>query len=109
MKDLKEITNNLIKFMEERNWRQFHNPKDLALAISIEAAELNELFLWKDSDSVNKEKVRHELADVLIYSLLFADKFDLNIEEIIEEKMKINAKNYPVEKAKGNAKKYNEF
>ena len=77
--------------------------------MNIEASELLELFLWKKENEANKERFKEELADVLIYALLLADKFDLDIHEIIEEKLIHNSQKYPVDKAKGNAKKYNEL
>ena len=79
-KDFLAITDRIKKFTEERDWAQFHNAKDLALALSIEASELNECFLWKSADQGNVNKIKEELADILIYALLFADKynFDLN-------------------------------
>lgn len=107
MSDIKEITDALMKFRDERDWEQFHNPKDLSLAISIEAGELLEEFLWKDSASANKEKVREELADVFAYAFLLAEKYDFDIKQIVLEKIRINANKYPINKAKGTAKKYN--
>ena len=74
MSEIKEIINNLIEFRDERDWEQFHNPKDLALAISIEAGELLELFLWKNHEDADKEKVKEELADILAFAFLLADK-----------------------------------
>lgn len=109
MSDIKIITDLLIKFRDQRDWKQFHNSKDLALAISIEAAELNELFLWKSNEDVDKEKLKEELADVLAYAFLLAEKHDFNVKEILLEKIAKNANNYPVDKAKGTAKKYNEL
>ena len=109
MADLKNVVEKLIDFRDKREWKQFHNSKDLALAISIEASELLELFLWKKAEDVNEEKLKEELADVLSFSLLLAEKHDLDIIKIIEEKIEKNSKKYPVEKAKGNAKKYNEL
>lgn len=97
------------KFRDDRDWAQFHNPKDLALALSVEAAELLELFLWKEAESADPVKIREELADVLMYALLLADKQGLDITEIVEAKLGINNEKYPVDKAKGNAKKYNEL
>ena len=88
---------------------QFHNPKDLALALSIEASELNEAFLWKKAEDAKPEKVAEELADVFIYALLLARKYGFDIPTIVKHKLASNAEKYPVEKAKGNAKKYNEF
>lgn len=109
MKDLDEIIEKLIKFRDERDWEQFHNAKDLALAISVEAGELLELFLWKGAEEVNKEKVREELADILAFSLLLAHKYGFDIKEILIEKIQKNAEKYPIDKAKGTAKKYNEL
>jgi NTP pyrophosphatase (non-canonical NTP hydrolase) len=99
----------LKKFRDERDWEQFHNAKDLALAINVEAGELLELFLWKNAGDENKEKVKEELADIFSFALLLADKYGLDVEAIIEEKIKANGEKYPVEKAKGTAKKYTEL
>ena len=109
MSDLEELRQEIVKFTHERDWDQFHNGKDLALALSIEAAELNEAFLWKDASEVNVDKVKEELADVFNYAILIADKYDLDIKQIVMDKIKRNAKKYPVEKAYGSAKKYNEL
>ncbi|MGN7986240.1 nucleotide pyrophosphohydrolase [Pedobacter sp. 22226] len=109
MSDITEITDALLRFRDERDWEQFHNPKDLALAINIEAAELLELFLWKKADQADPEKIREELADILSYAFLLADKYKLDPREIILDKIKKNAEKYPVEKAKGTAKKYDEL
>lgn len=109
MSDLEELKQAIVKFTQERDWDQFHNGKDLALALSIEAAELNEAFLWKDVKDVNVEKVKEELADVFNYAILIADKYDLDIKQIVLDKIKRNAEKYPVEKAYGSAKKYNEL
>ncbi len=105
----KVLLDALLKFREERDWEQFHNAKDLALALSIEASELNELFLWKKAEQANPEKVKQELADVIGYAILLAHKYDLDINEIVLEKIKSNAVKYPVDKAKGTAKKYDEL
>ena len=99
----------VVKFRNERDWEQFHNSKDLALAISIEAGELNELFLWKNAEDVNPEKLKEELADIFTFAFLLAHKHGLNVQELVLEKLKTNAVKYPVEKAKGSAKKYNEL
>jgi NTP pyrophosphatase (non-canonical NTP hydrolase) len=99
----------LVKFRNERDWEQFHNPKDLALALSIESAELNELFLWKSSEEADLERIKEELADVFAYSILLAEKYNLDINEIVLSKLKKNAEKYPVDKSKGTAKKYNEL
>ena len=109
MTDINEITEALLKFRNERDWEQFHNPKDLALAINIEAGELLELFLWKNANDANKEKVKEELADIFAFSFLLADKYGFDVKEILLEKIRKNAEKYPVEKAKGTAKKYNEL
>jgi len=109
MSDIEDLRQAIIKFTQERDWDQFHNGKDLALALSIEAAELNEAFLWKDVSEVNVEKVKEELADVFNYAILIADKYDLDIKQIVLEKIKRNAEKYPVEKAYGSSKKYNEL
>lgn len=109
MDDLKDVLSKIIEFRDERDWEQFHNSKDLALALSIEASELLELFLWKKADDVNLERLKEELADVFMYGLLLAQKNNIDIKEIIEAKLKINAAKYPVNKAKGRADKYNEL
>ena len=106
MSDIKEITEAIIKFRDDRDWRQFHNPKDLALALNIEAGELLEQFLWKKSKDADVVRVKEELADVLNYSFLIAEKYELDIKEIMLDKIKSNAKKYPIEKAKGIADKY---
>lgn len=111
-KSLQEITTLLTQFRDDRDWAQFHDSKNLALALSIEAAELNELFLWKkesESDEVDKDKLKEELADVFAYALLLADKHDLDVIQIVKDKVAKNAAKYPVDKAKGTAKKYNEL
>ena len=112
MADIQSLTDKLIKFRKQRDWEQFHDSKNLALAISIEAAELNELFLWKNdsnSEDVKLEKLKEELADILSFSLLLAEKHQLNIFDIVLEKIQKNNEKYPVEKAKGTAKKYDEL
>ena len=112
MNDIQEITQSLIKFRDERDWEQFHDSKNLATAISIEAAELNELFLWKtikESEEVDPDKIKDELADVLAFSLLLANKHGFDVKQIILDKIKKNGEKYPVEKSRSNAKKYNEL
>lgn len=112
MNDIQEIINELVKFRNERDWAQFHDTKNLAVALSIEAAELNELFLWKDlkeSDLVDKEKIKEELADIFAYAFLVAEKQGLDVKQIVLDKIKRNGEKYPVDKAKGSAKKYNEL
>ena len=109
MSDIELIIDELRRFNEERDWDQFHNGKDLAIGLSVEASELLEAFLWKSPENVNPEKIREELADVLNYAFQMADKYNLDIKEIMLEKLRKNATKYPVEKAKGSAKKYNEL
>lgn len=109
MTDIEEIVLKLREFNQERDWDQFHNGKDLAIAISIEANELLESFLWKEPEEAKIEKIREELADVLNYAFQMADRYNLDIKEIMLEKLKANALKYPAEKAKGRADKYNEL
>lgn len=109
MTDIEELIRDLINFRNERDWEQFHNPKDLALAINIEAGELLELFLWKNADEANVEKVKEELADIFSFALLLAHRYQLDVKQIIQDKIKKNGEKYPVSKSKGTAKKYNEL
>ena len=109
MKNTKEIIDALLKFNQDRDWEQFHNAKDLALAINVEAGELLELFLWKNPDEANPEKIKEELADVFAFAFLLAHKYGLDVKEIVLEKMKTNAEKYPIEKSKGTSKKYTEI
>lgn len=109
MKETEEIRDALLQFRNERDWEQFHNAKDLALAISIEANELLELFLWKSADQADAQKIKEELADIFAFAFLLADKYDLSVKDIVLEKIKKNGEKYPVDKAKGTAKKYNEL
>lgn len=109
MSDIKELTESLLKFRDERNWAQFHNKKDLALALNIEAGELLETFLWKSSEQADPEKVKEELADVLAFAFLMAEKYDFDVKQIVLEKIEKNAAKYPVSKSKGIAKKYTEL
>ncbi|KAA2243833.1 nucleotide pyrophosphohydrolase [Chitinophaga agrisoli] len=103
------LINKIREFNIERDWSQFHNAKDLALALSIEAAELNELFLWKKPEEADPEKVKEELADIFTYALQLADKYGFDVNDIVTNKIQKNALKYPVEKAKGSAKKYNDL
>lgn len=107
-----EVIELLKKFRDERDWKQFHDSKNLATAISIEAAELNELFLWKsaeESENVDLNKIKEELADILSFAFLLADKHNIDPFEIVKDKIKLNAEKYPVDKAKGTAKKYTDL
>ena len=107
--DIDIILDELRRFNHERDWDQFHNGKDLAVGLSIEASELLEAFLWKRPEEADPEKIREELADVLNYAFQMADRYGFDIKEIMLEKIRKNAKKYPVEKARGSAKKYNEL
>ena len=107
--EMSGVLEKLQEFRDERDWEQFHNSKDLALAISIEASELLELFLWKNAEDVDMDKMEDELADVLSFCFLLAEKKGINIPEIVANKIAKNALKYPVSKAKGTAKKYNEL
>ena len=109
MTDIKKLTAKLIDFRDQRDWAQFHNPKDLALAISIESAELLELFLWKKAEDADAEKIKEELADIFAFAFLLAEKYQFDVKEIVLEKIQHNADKYPVVKSKGSAKKYNEL
>jgi len=112
--DLKE---KIRKFCEAREWDQFHNAKDLAIALSIEASELLEIFRWKDSkevellfkDNIKKENIEDEMADILYFLVRIAQRYNLDLSEALDRKMEKNEKKYPVDKAKGSNKKYNEF
>ena len=107
---MKELMNRINQFRDERDWRKFHNEKDLAISISLEASELLELFQWKKSEEVvekSLQEIREELADVFIYSFMMADNLNLDVEEIIKSKLDLNEQKYPVEKSRGSNKKYN--
>ena len=107
-----ETIDQIIKFRNDRDWKQFHNPKDLAISISLEAAELLEVFQWSAEDikCENKlDKIREELADVINYCVLMADVCGLDLDEIVQEKIKRNNEKYPVEKAKGSKEKYDKL
>lgn len=109
MSDIKDITRALVKFRDEREWAQFHNGKDLAIALNIESSELLELFLWKPAESANSDKIEEELADILAFAFLIADKYNFDIKEILLKKIAQNAQKYPIDRAKGNAKKYTDL
>jgi NTP pyrophosphatase (non-canonical NTP hydrolase) len=106
---IKAVIDKVVAFRNERDWEKFHNGKDLAICLNCESSELLELFLWKDSDQVNKEKLKEELADVLYSAFLLIDKYELNVDSIISQKLLSNAEKYPIEKSKGSNKKYNEL
>lgn len=109
MNTIATLTKALVDFRNERDWEQFHNGKDLALALSIEAAELNELFLWKKPEDVDMNKLKEELADVFAYAFLLADRYQLDVADIILKKIVKNGEKYPVEKSKGNSIKYSDL
>lgn len=107
-----ETINKILKFRYDRDWKQFHNPKDLAISISLEAAELLEVFQWRGADVSNEgkqDKIKEELADVVNYCVLMANACELDLDEIVQEKIKINERKYPVEKAKGRRDKYDKL
>ena len=108
----KESIDLIKQFRDDRDWSQFHNPKDLALSISLEASELLEIFQWSGGDlecADKLDKIKEELADVLCYCVLMADRCGLDMNEIIKEKMKKNGEKYPVEAAYGSKDKYTEL
>jgi NTP pyrophosphatase (non-canonical NTP hydrolase) len=113
--NIKTIEQMIKKFSQDRDWEQFHTPKNLSMALSVEASELLEIFQWLTEDqsyNLNDSKKQHakeEVADIAIYLLRICMKLDINLEEAIIEKMKKNEEKYPVEKAKGSAKKYTEL
>jgi|ERR1044071_2421918 NTP pyrophosphatase (non-canonical NTP hydrolase) len=109
MSDIQEIIDKLIEFRNDRDWEQFHNPKDLAVAISAEAGELLEVFLWKKHEDADREKVKKELADIFSFALLLADKYGFDVKQIVMDKIEENGKKYPIEKAKGRSDKYTEL
>ena len=107
-----ETIRRVLQFRDDRNWRQFHTPKDLALSLTLEAAELLEAFQWSGTDlecRSKQENIREELADVLSYCILMADVCGLDLDEIMNEKIDRNEEKYPVDKAWGNAAKYTEY
>ena len=107
-----ETIDMVLKFRDDRNWKQFHNPKDLAISVSLEASELLEIFQWSADDLFcenKKEKIEEELADVLNYCILLADACGLDLDEIIQKKVKRNSEKYPIERAFGNKAKYTEL
>ena len=104
-----ETIDQILKFRDDRDWKQFHNPKDLAISISLEAAELLEVFQWSAEDVICSDKIdkiKEELADVVNYCVLMADACGLDLDEIVREKIKRNEEKYPIEKSKGSKRKY---
>jgi NTP pyrophosphatase (non-canonical NTP hydrolase) len=115
MDKIEELTKRIIKFRDERDWKQFHNPKDVALSMVLEAGEVMEHFQWKDKEEVeeylkqNKNDVAEEIADVLYYVLLMSHDLNIDITEALDKKLTKNESRYPIEKAKGNHTKYNKY
>jgi dCTP diphosphatase len=115
MSDLDSLTKKVIMFRDERDWSQFHNPKDVAVSLTLEAAELLEIFQWKEGDAISqvaqerKEDVANELADVLYWTLLMAHDMGINLPSALAAKLDANAVKYPVAKARGSSKKYTEL
>lgn len=113
--DLNGLREQVSQFAEERDWRQFHSPKNLAMALSVEAGELLERFQWSTQDQSDNlsardlAAVREEVADVFIYLILIADRLDIGLVEAAQEKLAINREKYPIDKAKGNSTKYSEY
>ncbi len=102
----KELTSEIMKFISERNWAQFHTGKDIAMCLSIESNEILELFLWKNSDSVNEEKLKNEIGDAFYSLLLLANRYNIDIEEALLDKMQLNESKYPVMEYFGINRKY---
>lgn len=113
--DIADLQKRIRKFVDDRDWDQFHNPKDLAISLSLEAAEVLEHFQWKNEDEMadhiknRKDDVGEEIADVLYWVLLLSNKIDLDLTDAFEKKMQKNEAKYPIEKAKGSHKKYTEL
>ena len=114
--ETRQLQEKVIEFRDAREWDQYHNPKDLAISLSLEASELLEIFQWKDpqeveaikSDPKESKRVKEKLGDILIYALNMCHAFGFDPSEVILEKLALNEKKYPVEKAKGSARKYTE-
>jgi len=109
---LRDVQDRLVAFRDQRDWQQFHTLKDLALAITVEAGELQELLLWVDDDTVLRDRradVEQEIADVMIQALNFCNAAGIDAAGVIAQKVRLNAERYPVERAKGNATKYTEL
>ena len=112
METIEEVRDEILKFRDDRDWKQFHTPKDLAISISLEAAELLEVFQWSGTDleaEDKRDRVEEELADVLIYCFLMADAVGVRVDEIIARKLQVNNEKYPTEKSYGRSAKYTEL
>jgi len=115
MSEINEITKKIIQFRDERDWMQFHDPKNMAVSIMLEASELLEHFQWKTKEEVekyvmqNRSEIKDEIADVALYLFELSDNLGINLKSAMEEKLKKNHMKYPVEKAKGKHTKYNKL
>lgn len=107
--DIEQIISEIKKFRDDRDWKQYHDSKNLAICLNIESSELLENFLWKKPEDVNSEKIKEELADVFYVAFLLADYYNFSVKDIIIEKLRRNALKYPVETFKGSNKKYDEL
>ncbi len=107
--EINNLTQAILKFRDERNWAQYHKLKDLAVCLNVEAGELLELFLWKDSHEANKNKLKEELADVFYSTLLLAHEGGIDLNKALLEKLKLNEQKYPIEKSFGKREKYDEI
>jgi NTP pyrophosphatase (non-canonical NTP hydrolase) len=109
------LTKELLAFRDERDWKQFHNPKDLATALSIEASELQEIFLWKNGSQLDEtirdkhEHIEQEVADIASYLLLLCNELDIDLDTAIRSKLEHNKAKYPADQVRGNSKKYDEY
>ena len=106
---IQALTDEILAFRDARDWAQFHDPKNLSIALSIEASELNERFLWKPADAADPLGVREELADVLSYALLIAHHYGMDPAELVREKLRSNEERYPVHRSRGKAEKYTDL
>lgn len=113
--DIAELTKAILAFRDERDWEQFHNPKDLATALSIEASELQEIFLWKNGSQLDEviqakhEHISQEIADVASYLLLLCNALDIDLDQAVRDKLELNKAKYPADQVRGNSKKYDEY
>lgn len=107
-----KLSKKVLSFTKDREWQQFHNPKDLATALAIEIGELQELYLWKNENAiydVNKSRIKEEVADILMYTMLLMEHYQFDLTELVENKLRLNSEKYPIEKARGNSNKYNQL
>jgi NTP pyrophosphatase (non-canonical NTP hydrolase) len=115
LSELESLSRQLAEFARERDWEQFHSPKNLAMALTVEAAELLEIFQWqseqqsREADRATRERAGEELADILLYSLLLCDKLDIDLAQAAQAKLQRNAEKYPADRVRGSARKYNEY